>query len=64
MDISENKSLLWGIGMLAVGGLITLSTHTSAGPGGNYIVTTGLFAVGGFSLLRGIYYQIRYGSKA
>jgi hypothetical protein len=50
--------------MLAVGGLITLSTYTSAGPGGNYIVTTGLFAVGGFNLLRGIYYQVRSGSKA
>jgi hypothetical protein len=35
-----------------------------AGSGGNYRVTTGLFAVGGFNLLRGIYYQIRYGSRA
>lgn len=64
MNISENKPLLWGIGMLAVGGLIALSTYTSAGPGENYIVTTGLFAIGGFNLLRGIYYQIRYGSRA
>jgi hypothetical protein len=33
MKVDENKALLWGIGMLAVGGLITLSTYIGGEPG-------------------------------
>lgn len=62
MRIDENKALFWGIGMLAVGGLITLSNYVSGGPDESHIVTMGLLIVGGLSLLSGIYSQIRHGS--
>ncbi len=63
MRIDENKALFRGIGMLAVGGLVTLSTYISGGPAENHIVTMGLLAVGGLSLLCGIYSQIKHGSR-
>lgn len=63
MSIEENKALLWGIGMLAVGGLITLSTYISAEPGDSYIVTTGLLLVGGINLIRGLYLHLKPGSR-
>jgi hypothetical protein len=62
--IDENTALFWGIGMLAVGGLITLSTHLSAATGESYLVTTGLLLVGGINLVRGVYLQLRPGSRA
>jgi hypothetical protein len=37
MKVSENTALLWGIGIVAGGGLITLSTYNNAGPGGSYV---------------------------
>ncbi|CAN5876125.1 hypothetical protein BH23ACT4_BH23ACT4_00250 [soil metagenome] len=64
MRIDENKALFWGIGMLAVGGLITLSTHISAAPGDSYLVTTGLLLVGGLNLVRGLYFQFKPDSRA
>ncbi len=60
MNITQNRALMWGIGMLVLGGIITLATYTAASDGGSYVVTTGLFVVGGFNLVRGIYYQLRY----
>ena len=62
--IDENTALFWGIGMLAVGGLITLSTYLSAAPGESYIVTTGLLLIGGFNLARGLYLHLKPGSRA
>lgn len=50
--------------MLAVGGLITLSTYISAEPGDSYIVTTGLLLVGGISLIRGLYLHLKPDSSA
>lgn len=59
MRIDENRALLWGIGMLAVGGLITLSTYISAAPADSYIVTTGLLLIGGINLVRGLYLHLK-----
>ena len=63
MKIDENAALFLGIGMLAVAGLVTLSTYISGGPDENYLVTMGLVVIGGFNLLCGIYSQIRHGSR-
>ena len=60
MNISQNRPLMWGIGMLVLGGVITLGTYAAAADGGSYFVATGLLVVGGLNLIRGIYYQIRY----
>jgi len=50
-----------GLLMLAVGGIVTGLTYAVAsGPGGGtYLVTTGLFIVGGISILRGIWQAFR-----
>ncbi|MEX1037967.1 MAG: hypothetical protein WDZ96_03815 [Acidimicrobiia bacterium] len=64
MHIADNKPLQWGIGMVAVGGLIALSTYTSANSSESYVVTTSLFVVGGLSLFWGIYNQMKDGSEA
>lgn len=63
MRIDENTALFLGIGMLAVAGLISLSTYISAGPADGYIVTMGLFLAGGISLIRGLYLHLKYGSR-
>lgn len=63
VKVADNKPLLWGIGMLAVGGLVTLATYTSANPGETYVVMAGLLVVGAINLGRGIYVHVRHGSK-
>lgn len=60
MNIAQNRPLMWGIGLLVLGGIITLGTYSAASGGGTYVMTTGLFVVGGINLVRGIYYQLRY----
>lgn len=62
MRIVENRPLLFGIGMLIVGGLITAGTYGAASGGGSYVIATGLLAVGGLNLIRGLYYQVKYGA--
>lgn len=64
MSIEENKALLWGIGMLAVGGLITLSSYIGGEAGDSYVVTTGLLVGGGINLIRGLYLHLKPGSRA
>ena len=59
MNITQNRPLMWGIGMLVLGGVITLGTYAAASEGGSYFVATGLLVVGGLNLIRGIYYQMR-----
>jgi uncharacterized membrane protein YvbJ len=44
-----------GVVLLAVGGIITWATYSAASGGGTYVVTTGLFIVGGIALLRGLW---------
>lgn len=62
--IDENTALFWGIGMLAVGGLITLSTYISGAPADSYVVTIGLLLVGGLNLIRGVYLHLKPGPRA
>ncbi len=45
---------LVGLGMVAVGGLITLFSYNSARPGGNYTVMFGLIGFGIFSIFVGL----------
>lgn len=50
------KSIGCGLLMLIVGGIITGLTYSAASEGGGtYVVTTGLFLIGGITLLVGIY---------
>jgi hypothetical protein len=54
------KSLVIGIGLLIFGGIITAASYSSTDPGGTYVVTTGLFLVGGINVLVAIYRYIRW----
>ena len=49
------KAIGCGLLMLIVGGIITGLTYAAALGGGTYIVTTGLFIVGGITLIVGLY---------
>ncbi|MFQ5826521.1 MAG: hypothetical protein ACE5IA_04095, partial [Dehalococcoidia bacterium] len=49
------KQIGCGLLMLVVGGIITGITYAAASGGGAYIITTGLFIVGGINLLIGLY---------
>ena len=49
------KSIGCGLLMLIVGGIVTGLTYSAASGGGTYIVTTGLFIVGGITLIVGLY---------
>ena len=53
------KTLLAGLGWLALGGLITAYTYSAASPGGSYVVTTGLFAVRGIQAVVGLLRMMR-----
>lgn len=63
MRITENRALLYGIGTLVLGGLITGATYAAASDGGSYVIATGLLVFGGLNLLRGIYYQVKFGAR-
>jgi curved DNA-binding protein CbpA len=49
------KAIGCGLLMLVVGGVITGVTYAAAEGGGIYVVTTGLFIVGGITLIVGLY---------
>ncbi len=49
------KQMLIGIGLIALGGVVTFVTYAAAKPGKTYVVTTGLFIVGAYYLIRGAY---------
>lgn len=49
------SQILFGLVLLVVGAVVTAVTYSLAGPGGVYIVTTGLFIVGGLNLVKGTY---------
>jgi hypothetical protein len=51
--------MLAGLGMAALGGILTAVTHSSADNGGTYYVFTGLLVLGGINFLRGLYYYMR-----
>lgn len=47
--------LLKGVGFLVLGAIITGVTYSMASGGGSYVVTTGLFAVGGIYTVIGVF---------
>ncbi|MFQ2917788.1 hypothetical protein ACK3YF_00915 [Aeromonas allosaccharophila] len=49
------KTLGIGVALLAFGGVITAVTYSAAGPGGTYVITSGLFLVGAITILRGLW---------
>jgi hypothetical protein len=49
------KNLGIGIALLVLGVIVTFSTYMMADPGGTYMVTTGLFVVGGINMLIGLF---------
>jgi hypothetical protein len=48
-------NILIGLGLLMLGGLITGVSYSAAIGGGRYVITTGLFLVGGYQVLKGLY---------
>ena len=54
-----SRNLMIGLGWLALGAVITGFTYTQASSGGSYVVTTGLFAVGGIQTLLGLYHMMK-----
>lgn len=44
-----------GVLMLVIGGIVTGVTYSAAEGGGTYVITTGLFIVGGITLISGLY---------
>jgi hypothetical protein len=51
--------MLSGLGLAALGGIITGVTYAAASGGGTYVITWGLIAVGGWNFLRGFYHWVR-----
>jgi hypothetical protein len=55
--VNAKGLMLAGLGMAALGGLLTLGSQSGASEnGGTYYVFTGLMAFGGFNFLRGLYF--------
>lgn len=50
------KEITTGIGWAALGGIITAVTYAMASDGGTYFVFWGLIIVGGYKILKGLYY--------
>lgn len=61
---SERRTWFWpvliGVGLFALGVVITIATYSMAGPGGTYVVTWGLMLVGVLSVLKGLWHLIRW----
>jgi hypothetical protein len=49
------KNLGIGIALLILGVIVTIGTYMMADPGGTFMVTTGLFVVGGINMLIGLF---------
>lgn len=57
--VANNKPILRGTGMLAIGGLISLATYTSGGPVESHYVMAALVLVGTLNLGLGYYRHSR-----
>ncbi|MEE2713965.1 MAG: hypothetical protein VX913_14445, partial [Planctomycetota bacterium] len=51
---SGMESIFVGLVLGGIGAAITAATYSAAEPGGSYVVTSGLFFVGGWYVLRGL----------
>ncbi|MCG6451296.1 hypothetical protein [Vibrio parahaemolyticus] len=49
------KTIAFGIGWFLLGAVITGITYSAASSGGHYIITSGLFLVGGITVLKGVW---------
>jgi hypothetical protein len=49
------KNLGIGVVLLVLGFIVTLGTYMMADPGGTFMVTTGLFVIGGINMLIGLF---------
>lgn len=54
LKVGAIHALIYAISCFILGGIITGITYSMASPGGTYIVTSGLFLVGGINLLLAI----------
>lgn len=54
------SSLLYSVGLLALGGIITGITYSIADDGGTYTVTTGLFVIGGIYFCVSIWHLLKW----
>lgn len=52
---SGKDTLIMGAGMLLLGTLVTAGTYSAASGGGHYVVTSGLFVVGGWFVIKGLW---------
>lgn len=53
------QTIGFGVGLFALGGIISGITYAAVAPGGHYIVTTGLFFVGILTVLKGVWKFLR-----
>jgi hypothetical protein len=54
------SSLLYSVGLLALGGIVTGITYAIADDGGTYFVTTGLFVIGGIYFCVSIWHLLKW----
>lgn len=54
------SSLLYSVGLLALGGIVTGITYSMASSGGTYTVTTGLFLIGGIYFCVAIWNMLKW----
>ena len=65
-DIRRGEKKTWflpviiGSGLVALGVIITAITYAMAGPGGTFIVASGLALTGVLTILRGLWHLIRW----
>jgi hypothetical protein len=55
---SGKTTILIGAGMLGVGTLITAGTYSVASGGGHYVITSGLFLVGAWLVIKGLWRSV------
>ena len=55
---SGKTTILIGAGMLGLGALITAGSYNMASGGGHYVITSGLFLVGAWLVLKGLWRSV------
>lgn len=63
MSLAENRSVLWGIGMIAVGFVLSVTSLAGSDPSNSIIVMTGLLLAGTISLIRGLYQHFKHAPR-
>ena len=53
-------TVLLGIGLFIAGAMVTVWSYSAAGPGGTYLIASGLMLVGLVMVLKGIWHLIRW----